>query len=128
MAFSFSSEFNSKKIFNVDTSAYEYKKLEDLWKENSYIPDGLDEEVCDKIFPVCGLYLNEKSIYDPQPTVATDECYVNFPAFMYKTAVDILADPRAIRAINDGKVGFQITRYEQKRFGKICYSAEWVDM
>lgn len=128
MAFSFSSEFNVKKLFNVDCSEYEYKKLEDLWKENSVIPDGEEEEVCTKIFPVCGIYLNEKSMYDPQPTIATDECYVNFPAHMYKASVDIINDPRAVRAINDGKVGFRIIRYEQKRFSKICYTAEWVDM
>lgn len=128
MAFSFASSFNTKRLFNVDTSEYEYKKLEELWEEYSLIPDGSDEEICDKIFPVMGVYINDKSMFDPQPTVATDECYVNFPAHMYQAACDILNDPRAISAINQGKVGFRINRYEQKRFQKICYSAEWVDL
>lgn len=128
MAFSFSNSYNTKKIFDIDTSDFEYKKLEELWEENSVIPDGETEEVCTTVFPVRGLYLNNKSMYDPQPTAALDDCYVNLPAHMYKMAVDILNDPRAIAAINQGKVGFTIERYYQKRFQKQCYSVTWVDM
>ena len=125
MAFSFASSFNTKRLFDIDTTDFEYKKLEELWKENSDIVE--EEEVCTKVFPVCGLYLNKKSMYDPQPVVATDECYVNLPANMFDSAVEILSDPRAIRAINDGKVGFQIDKYYQKRYEKYCYSVIWVD-
>ena len=126
MAFSFASSFNTKRLFDIDTSDFEYKKLEELWNENSDIV--AEEEVCTKVFPVCGLYLNRKSMYDPQPVVATDECYVNLPANMFDSAIEILSDPRAVRAINDGKVGFQIEQYLQKRYDKICYTAVWVDM
>lgn len=126
MAFSFASSFNTKKLFNVDTSDYEYKKLEELWNDNSEIVE--DEEVCNKVFPVLGLYLNKKSMFEPQPVVATDECYVNLPAGMFDSALEILSDPRAIQAINAGKVGFQIEKYFQKRYQKECYSVHWVDM
>lgn len=125
MAFSFASSFNTKRLFDIDTSDFEYKKLEELWNENSEIV--AEEEVCTKVFPVCGLYLNRKSMYDPQPVVATDECYVNLPANMFDSALEILSDPRAIKAINDGKVGFQIDKYYQKRYEKYCYSVIWVD-
>lgn len=125
MAFSFASSFNTKRLFDIDTSDFEYKKLEELWNENSDIV--AEEEVCTKVFPVCGLYLNRKSMYDPQPVVATDECYVNLPANMFDSALEILSDPRAIKAINDGKVGFQIDKYYQKRYEKYCYSVIWVD-
>ena len=125
MAFSFASSFNTKRLFDIDTSDFEYKKLEELWNENSDIV--AEEEVCTKVFPVCGLYLNKKSMYDPQPVVATDECYVNLPANMFDSALEILSDPRAIKAINDGKVGFQIDKYYQKRYEKYCYSVIWVD-
>lgn len=125
MAFSFANSFNTKRLFDIDTSDFEYKKLEELWEENSEIVE--EEEVCTKVFPVCGLYLNRKSMYDPQPVVATDECYVNLPANMFDSALEILSDPRAIRAINDGKVGFQIDKYYQKRYEKYCYSVIWVD-
>ena len=126
MSFSFASSFNTKKLFNVDTSDYEYKKLEELWNENSEIIE--DEEVCNKVFPVLALYLNKKSMFEPQPVVATDECYVNLPASMFDSALEILSDPRAIQAINSGKVGFQIEKYFQKRYQKDCYSINWVDM
>ena len=125
MAFSFASSFNTKRLFDIDTSDFEYKKLEELWNENSDIVG--EEEVCTKVFPVCGLYLNKKSMYDPQPVVATDECYVNLPANMFDSALEILSDPRAINAINAGKVGFQIDKYYQKRYEKYCYSVIWVD-
>ena len=125
MAFSFASSFNTKRLFDIDTSDFEYKKLEELWDENSEIV--AEEEVCTKVFPVCGLYLNRKSMYDPQPVVATDECYVNLPANMFDSALEILSDPRAINAINAGKVGFQIDKYYQKRYEKYCYSVIWVD-
>ena len=125
MAFSFASSFNTKRLFDIDTSDFEYKKLEELWNENSEIV--AEEEVCTKVFPVCGLYLNKKSMYDPQPVVATDECYVNLPANMFDSALEILSDPRAITAINNGKVGFQIDKYYQKRYEKYCYSVIWVD-
>lgn len=125
MAFSFASSFNTKRLFDIDTSDFEYKKLEELWNENSEIV--AEEEVCTKVFPVCGLYLNRKTMYDPQPVVATDECYVNLPANMFDSALEILSDPRAIKAINDGKVGFQIDKYYQKRYEKYCYSVIWVD-
>lgn len=125
MAFSFASSFNTKRLFDIDTSDFEYKKLEELWNENSEIV--AEEEVCTKVFPVCGLYLNRKSMYDPQPVVATDECYVNLPANMFDSALEILSDPRAIAAINNGKVGFQIDKYYQKRYEKYCYSVIWVD-
>lgn len=127
MAFSFATSYNQKKVFNVDTSEYEYIKLEELFKENSVDNPELGE-VCDRIFPVKGIYINNKSMFDPQPVIATDECYVNFPAHMYQAAVDILNDPRAISAINNGKVGFRIEKYTQKRFEKECYSPIWVDM
>lgn len=125
MAFSFASSFNTKKLFDIDTSDFEYKKLEELWNENSDIV--AEEEVCTKVFPVCGLYLNKKSMYGPQAVLATDEYYVNLPENMYDSAVEILSDPRAIKAINDGKVGFQIDKYYQKRYEKYCYSVIWVD-
>ena len=125
MAFSFASSFNTKRLFDIDTSDFEYKKLEELWNANSDIVG--EEEVCTKVFPVCGLYLNRKSMYDPQPVVATDECYVNLPANMFDSALEILSDPRAINAINAGKVGFQIDKYYQKRYEKYCYSVIWVD-
>ena len=73
MSFSFSSSYNKKKLFNIDTTDFDYKKLEELWKENAVVEPETGEEVCTKVFPVCGIYLNKKSQFDPQPVVATTE-------------------------------------------------------
>ena len=137
MAFSFSSRYNPKKIFDIDTSDFDYCSLEELFEENkSTIPVTDDagveigdlEEVCTQKFKVYGLYINDKSIYEPQPIAALDDRYVNLPAHLYKVVVDILSDPRAIEAINKGHVGFEIEKYYQKRYKKDCFTIKWIDM
>lgn len=137
MAFSFANSYNTKKIFDIDTSEFEYCSLEELFKENASEQPLLDDEgnatgetemVCNEQFKIYGLYINDKSMYDPQPIVALADRYVNLPAHLYKTAVEILNTPRAIDAINKGHVGFTIEKYYQKRYNKECFSVNWVDM
>lgn len=137
MAFSFANSYNTKKIFDIDTSDFEYCSLEELFKENASEEPVIDENgeatgetelVCNEEFKIYGLYINEKSMFDPQPIVALADRYVNLPSFMYKTACEILNSPRAIDAINKGHVGFTIEKYYQKRYNKDCYSVNWVDM
>lgn len=137
MAFSFANSYNTKKIFDIDTSDFEYCSLEELFKENASEEPVIDENgeatgktelVCNEEFKIYGLYINEKSMFDPQPIVALADRYVNLPSFMYKIACEILNTPRAIDAINKGHVGFTIEKYYQKRYNKDCYSVNWVDM
>lgn len=113
---SFSKKFNNQKLFNIDTTDFEYYSLEEMYKSD------------DEVYPVRGLYINNKSMYEPAPVLATDEFYVNLPAHMLNDVKDILADKAAIADINRGIVGFKIYSYEQKRFNKICYSITWVDI
>ena len=35
---------------------------------------------------------------------------------------------KAVKAINEGHLGFIIEKYHQKRYDKDCYSVEWVDL
>lgn len=137
MAFSFANSYNTKKIFDIDTTDFEYCSLEELFEENASEEPEIGEDgeatgetklVCREQFKIFGLYINEKSKYDPQPIVALADRYVNLPSFMYKTAVDILNNPRAIDAINKGHVGFTIGKYYQKKYDKECFKIEWVDM
>lgn len=116
MAFSFSKAFNTEKVFDIDTDGFDYKSLEELF---------IDEET---VYPVRGLYINTKGLYDDAPLIATDEYYVNLPAHMVNSAREILNDRRAIKAINDGVVGFTIYKYHQKRYDKECYNIRWVDV
>ncbi len=127
MAYSFSQNYNTRKVFNVDTTDFEYKSLEELYHENEVLDEGTGEMACYEIFPVCGIYLNKRSEFGPQAIIATEECYVNLPSHLYDTCVDILADKAAINAINAGKVSFTIEKYYQKKFKKDCYSIVWQD-
>lgn len=116
---SFFTSFNKKRLFTVDTSDFEYTKLEDLYKQN-----GPDHE-----YQVKAIYIGTKSEFDPEsPMLAIDGFYVNLPQHQLEEIKAMLASGRAIKEINDGKCGFVIRKFFQKRFNKECYSAEWIDV
>ena len=115
MAFNFS-KLNKERLFDVDTSDFEYTNLEELFEENGD----------DKVYKVTGVYVGTKSQFDDEtPLVAIEDRYVNLPQHQLSQVKDILADKTAIKAINDGKCGFVIESYYQKRFKKTCYVARW---
>lgn len=111
-------KFNRERKFTVDTSDFEYRSLRELYAENG----------ADYLYLLKGLYIGTKSLYDPEvPIVATDECYVNIPVFQLDEVKEILADPMAVKAINNDQAGFRIEEYEQKRYGATCYKVVWCD-
>lgn len=113
-------KFNKQRLFDVDTSDFEYKSLGELLEE-------CGGEV-DHIFKLTGVYIGNKSQFDPEvPIIATEDCYVNVPVHQLDEVKEILSDPQAIRAINNGEAGFKITTYFQKRFKKDCYKVVWCD-
>lgn len=115
MAFNFS-KLNKERLFDVDTSDFEYTNLEELFEENGD----------DMVYKVTGVYVGTKSQFDDEtPLVAIVDRYVNLPQHQLSQVKDILADKAAIKAINDGKCGFVIESYYQKRFKKTCYVARW---
>ena len=115
--FSFAKQYNTERLFDIDTSDYEYRSLEELYTGDE-----------NQVFEVRGIYINTKSNFGDAPVVATDFCYVNFPQHLPDVCKEILNDKSAIKAINDGRVGFTIYKYTQKRFGTECYSVRWVDI
>jgi hypothetical protein len=119
--FSFSKKFNTEKLFNIETEDFEYMSLEDLAKatEKSEEPP---------VFVIRGIYINRKSLYEPAPVVALDDCYVNLPSHLLPACEEMLHDRLAIDAINAGACGFRIEKYIQKRYQRECYSVEWVDI
>ena len=119
--FSFSKQFNKEKIFNIETEEFEYMSLEDL-------ANAAASEEEPPVFVIRGIYINRKSLYDPAPVVALDDCYVNFPSHLLPACEEMLHNRLAIDAINDGRCGFRIEKYVQKRFQRECYSVEWVDI
>ncbi len=128
MAFSFSKRYNKERLFNVDTSDFEYVSLEDLYKQSLDEAGGDVDEANAKEYTICGVYINTKGNFDPAPVIATDDCYVNLPVHMTEMCEAMLKDPQCIKAINEGRCGFTIYQYEQKRYRKLCYSVRWIDM
>lgn len=119
--FSFSKKFNKEKLFNIETEDFEYMSLEDL----SNATANSEEPV---VFIIRGIYINRKSLYDTAPVAALDDCYVNLPSHLLPACEEMLNDRLAVDAINQGRCGFRIEKYFQKRYQKECYSVEWVDI
>ena len=118
---SFSKRFNTEKLFNIDTTDFDYHSLEELTEQPGDEPE-------DRVYVVRGIYINKKSLYDPSPVIALDDCYVNFPAHLLDVCQEMMSDRAVVDAINEGHCGFRVTKYHQKRFNKDCYSVEWVDL
>lgn len=113
--FNFAS-FNKERLFDVDTSGFDYVNLEDLFQENGE----------DAVYQVKGVYIGTKSQFDDEtPLIAIDDCYVNLPQHQLQDIKKMLANKTAIAGINDGELGFVIESYYQKRFKKTCYAARW---
>lgn len=126
--FSFANKYNTERLFDIDTSGFDYMSLEDLYNEALQSCEGDITAAEQEVFTVHGLYINTKGNFDDAPVAALDECYVNLPAHLCESVREILRDSKAIKAINEGKVGFTIYSYEQRRFNKTCYSIRWVDI
>lgn len=113
--FNFAS-FNKERLFTIDTGDFDYVNLEDLVKRDG---EGV-------VYKVRGVYVGTKSLYDPEaPMLATESEYVNLPVHQLPEIKAMLADRRAIDAINNGECGFVIESFYQKRFKKTCYAARW---
>lgn len=112
------SNFNKARLFDVDTTDFQYKSLEELYAE--FGPD--------EIYTIKGIWINSKGIYDDAPVVATEDFYVNFPAHLTGVSKAIIEDKKCISAINNGKCGFKIVTYVKSKYNKTCYSIEWVDI
>ena len=134
--FSFAAKFNTTKLFDIDTSGFEYVNLEAIWKQLEADYAGDIDAMQAHVIPVRGLYINKKSQFaDRMPCLATDSFYVNLPEHMLDQVDEILRDSSAIRAINNGEVGFTVYPYEKNFYkgGKITrtaqfYSIRWVDI
>lgn len=94
-----------------------YVKLADLYKQNG--PD--------KIYELCGFYVNSIGQYGPQAVAFTHGVYINLPEHMLQDVQEIMNTPEVVSQINDGKAGFTIYEYESKR-GRKGYSVTFCDL
>jgi hypothetical protein len=114
----FASKYNRTRKFDIDTNGFEFASVADLYNNNG----------SDAVYPLRALFINTKGKYNDNPVAATDSFFVDFPSYMTETAREILADDDAVAAINAGKVGFKFYTYTQKRYNRLCYGVEFVDL
>lgn len=120
MAFTSFSSFNKERLFDIDTTGFEYFKLRDLFEA-----DGEGTE-----YIIRGLYIGSKSEFaEESPIVALDDKYVNIPQFQLPEVKEMLASKFAIAAINRGEGAFKIEKYikKMKTGSRVCYKAVWCD-
>lgn len=113
----FIKKYGKNFVFDIDFEK-DYVSLKDLYEDS------------EAVYPIKGLYINSKGIYDDSPVFETSEYLVNIPSHMTDTCKDILSDEEAIEEIKSGKVGFTIRQYEKTVKGKkrVCYTIDFKEL
>lgn len=114
------SKLNKRKIFNIDTTDFEYKSLKDL-----YLETNMDEDL---IHPIRGLYINTRNKFGDAPILATEDCYINLPEHLLLEVKSIIDDEELVSSINNGEAGFKIRKYKPRNYDKECFTIEWADL
>ena len=115
MKFNFDNELN-KGVQRFDyemTEKHEYKKLEDLYKDDK-----------DEVHIVRMFYTNKKSMYGYNEVVVTDDYIVNLPKHLTEAVEKLITDEKYLDLINKGQFGFKVYSYEYGE-SKIAYSVNW---
>lgn len=110
--------------FNSGGAYFEYDKdknrgyvsLRDLYESNDKNTE----------YKLLGLYINE-SKFGEQPSAVLEDVQANLPKHLVSTVKEIRGNQDLVDDINNGKVGFKIYEYEDKKFGKKCYSINWIE-
>lgn len=116
----FSEKYNKgSRVFDIETKDFVFAKLSELYAINK-----------DNVHILDGLYINNGGNFDDHPVaILSDERWlVDLPSHMTDTVKDVLNDAESIDLIKKGCVGFKIRQYTDKKYGKTCYSVEWVDL
>lgn len=106
----------TKKFDYEITDRHEYKKLEELYKENK-----------NGVYIVRMFYTNKKSLYGENEVVVTDDYIINLPKHLTETVEKIVENEEYIKLINEGKFAFNIYEYEYKQGKEVKkgYSVNW---
>lgn len=115
MAFSFKDFNRTTDIFNVETDR-EYLRLSDLG--NNFI------------FRIDGFFINPKSKFGAHAVVQCDVPFpinVSMPNSLTETFQEILKQPDAVQAIKDGDCFMKVKQYTSKKYGRVCFTADFID-
>ena len=109
--------FNRGSKFNViDTDGYEYRKLEELYKEY-----GKEVE-----YPIRALYIN-KTKYGESAIAVTDGYLINLPSHVVNDVKEIIADEELVQIINEGRVSITIYEYYSHKYNGTFYGIKWIE-
>lgn len=102
---------NGRK-WKVDGKDFPFKKLKEIGEGNS--------------FTIYGLYINKKGKYDAHPVAISSSMKVDLPSHLTEKIEKILASDEMCEAIEAGKCGAEVYKYEAQ--GKECYSINFKDL
>ena len=116
---SFASKYAHKEpLFTSTVSNPTYTNLQQLYAD--YGPGA--------VIPIRAIYINNQGYYGPQATIAISEnCIVNLPRHLLSVCMEMMNDPDAVKAINEGHAGFKVYQYTTKT-GRKGFSVDWVDV
>lgn len=121
MKFNFDNDLNKgvKKFDYEMTDKHEYKKLEELFKENK-----------EGFYIVRMFYTNKKSKFGENEVVVTDDYIINLPKHLTETVEQIIKDENYLKLIGECKFGFNIYEYKYNEGKKVkkAYSVNWGTM
>lgn len=111
------SKFNRGSKFNaIDTEGYEYRKLEELYKEYGK----------DVTYPIRALYVNNGK-YGESAVAVTDGFFINLPNHVVVDVKEIIADDELVQMINDGLVSISIYEYYSHKYNGTFYGIKWIE-
>ena len=111
------SKFNRGNKFNpINTEGYEYRKLEELYKEY-----GKDVQ-----YPIRALYVN-KTKFGESAVATTDGYFINLPSHVVNDVKEIIADEDLVNRINEGLVSIEIYEYFSHKYNDVFYGIRWVE-
>lgn len=109
------SKYNNGTIdWGIDTKGFEYHPLHEAG-------EGMT-------LNVYGLYINNKSKFEPAPVLIAADRYYNLPSYMTETVKAMLQDDELIAAIKDRKVGATVRKFIDKKYGRESWTVDWIDL
>lgn len=111
----FNERFSHGKKFNINADEFPFTSLDEVIAENG-----------NKVIPVRSLF-TYKGKFGVRPVLISDTLKINLPDHLLNDVNEIINDNDLVKAINDGKCGFEPSQYEDKN-GMIRNSGTFVDI
>lgn len=111
-------ELFSGRTFNYDMTQNVYMKLRE-YLDAGHADHGI----------VRGMYVSNKGEYGPSPVLVIDGINLNLPKHMVDKVKMIRGNADMVQAINEGKCGFKIREYQDKKNSNVTrLTVDFYDM